>query len=90
MNVSATIIAFYLPVFIMIVLYFQVSVTKQTESSQKCTVLQVVDPASSLIQDLPLQLVGIVQFDPMTGPFGLESEFWSDTKISWVENQLVT
>ena len=32
MNVSATIIAFYLPVFIMVVLYFQVSKLNQIQT----------------------------------------------------------
>ena len=36
MNVSATIIAFYLPVFIMVVLYFQVSKLNKAKSARSC------------------------------------------------------
>ena len=39
MNVSATIIAFYLPVFIMVVLYFQVRKLDQAQSG-RLTIVQ--------------------------------------------------
>ena len=38
MNVSATIIAFYLPVFIMVVLYFQVRKLDQVQSGRSTIV----------------------------------------------------
>ena len=38
MNVSATMVAFYVPVFIMIVLYFQVKNQTWFEPGQKCEI----------------------------------------------------
>ena len=99
MNVSATIIAFYLPVFIMIVLYFQVSVAKQTESSQNARSCKWLIPrkrtvlvCTGVFKVFAIHSMIYIQFMTATVQFntrlstsiGWNSSVWPNDRPLWV------